>query len=189
MRLQCSPMVKLILLFIQVGPIFFSSYYFFLISVSSISHSCSHFSALSLPLLDVSASLSNETQAGASSQVDLYCSGLFFFSFFLFFLLFFFIFFYFFSLWFDVKFGSGCVGYGFGILGCGLMCFDDFVGLGSWVWVCRFAFVDHWRDRRRSSTWSVSSARVIEREREREDEKNKNKEKLYWYLVYCKMRC
>ena len=126
MRLQCSLMVKLILFFIQVGPIFFSSYYFFLISVSSISHSCSHFSAVSLPLLDVSASLSNKTQAGASSQADLYCSGLFFFSFFLYF-------FYFFSLQFDVKFGSGCVGYEFGILGCGLMCFGDFVGLSSWV--------------------------------------------------------
>ena len=177
MRLQCSPMVKLILFFIQVGPICFSSYYFFLISVSSISHSCSHFSALSLPLLDVFASLSNETQAGASSQVDLYCSGLFFFSFFLFFL--FFLFFYFFSLWFDVKFGSGCVGYGFGILGCGLMCFDDFVDLSSWVWVCRFVFVDHRRDRRGSSTWSVSSARVIEREREREKTKKiKTKKKI-----------
>ena len=54
MRLQCSPMVKLILFFIQVGPIFFSSYYFFLISVSSVSHSCSHFSALSLSLCSMS---------------------------------------------------------------------------------------------------------------------------------------
>ena len=40
--------------------------------------------------------VSDEIQAGASSQVDLYCSGFF--------------------LLFDGKFGSGCVGYGFGIL-------------------------------------------------------------------------
>ena len=175
MRLQCSPMVKLILFFIQVGPIFFSSYYFFLIFVSSVSHSCSHFSALSLSLCSMSLppSLTKprpEHKAKLISIAVVY----FFFSFFLYFILF-----YFFSLWFDVKFHIGCVGYGFGILGCGLMCFDDFVDLSSWVWVCRFVFVDHRRDRRGSSTWSVSSARVIEREREREKTKKiKTKKKL-----------
>ena len=176
MRLQCSPMVKLILFFIQVGPIFFSSYYFFLISVSSVSHSCSHFSALSLPLLDVSASLSNETQAGASSQADLYCSGLFiYFSFFLYFFIF---------LVCNLMLNSAVVVWVMN-LAFWVVVWCASAILWVWVhgsgWVCRFAFVDHQRDRRRSSTWSVSSARVIEREREREDEKNKNKEKLYWY--------
>lgn len=41
----------------------------FLISISSLSH---HFSTLSLPLLDLSASLSDETQARASSQANFF---------------------------------------------------------------------------------------------------------------------
>ena len=79
--------------------IFYSSgahFLFFLLFLSHFRFFCLSFllpflCSLSLPLLDVSASLSNETQAGASSQVDLYCSGLFFFIF-----CFFFYFFYFF---------------------------------------------------------------------------------------------
>ena len=120
-----------------------------------------HFSALSLPLLNVSASLSNETQAGASNQADLYRNGFFFLFLFL-------------RLWFDGRFSSGCVGYGFGVLGRGLMCSSDFMGLGLWVWVHRSRFVGlrswiidmtntdrrvNWRG---SSTWLVSSAWVID---------------------------
>ena len=56
------------------------------------------------------------------------------------FLSFFFLFIYL-SLWFDVRFGSGCVGYEFGVLGHGLMCSGDFMGLGLWICV------------RGSSTW------------------------------------
>ena len=76
-----------------------------------------HFSALSLLLLDVFASFSDEAQVEASSQGNHYHNGFFFW-------------------WFDGRFGSGCVGYGFGILGCGLMCSGNFMGLSSWVWVC-----------------------------------------------------
>ena len=129
MRLQCSPMVKLILFFIQVGPICFSSYYFFLISVSSISHSCSHFSALSLPLLDVSASLSNETQAGASSQVDLYCSGLFFFLF---------SFFSFIFLVCDLMLNSAVVVW---VMDLAFWVVVWCASTILWVWVCGFGFM------------------------------------------------
>ena len=131
MRLQCSPMVKLILFFIQVGPIFFSSYYLFLISVSSISHSCSHFSALSLPLLDVSASLSNETQAEASSQVDLYCSGLFFF-------LFSFFFIYFIFLVCDLMLNSAVVVW---VMDLAFWVVVWCASTILWVWVCGFEFM------------------------------------------------
>ena len=97
-----------------MGPAFFSSYFFCLshFRLSSLSlifalslqpFLCSLSPSLSL---DVSASLSNETQAGASSQANLYCSGFFF-----------------------GRFCSGCVGYGFGIFDC--RC----VGCGSRVWV------------------------------------------------------
>lgn len=41
------------------------------------------------------------------------------------------------------------------VVGCGLMCFDDFVGLSSWVWVCGSGFMGlgPWVCVRRSSTW------------------------------------
>ena len=108
LRTHCSQIIKLILFFYSGGPRFLFFLFFLSFSYPSfflISHSCFEpptisLLSLSLPLLDVFASLSDETQAGASSQVDLYCSGFFFF----------------FFLLFDGKFGSGCVGYGFGIL-------------------------------------------------------------------------
>ena len=84
-----------------------------------------HFSALSLLLLDVFASLSNEAHARASSQGDLYHNGFFFW-------------------WFDGRFGSGCVGYGFGVLDRGLMCSSNFMGLSSWVWVCGSSMWPAW---------------------------------------------
>ena len=119
------------------------------------------------------------------------------------------------SLWFDVRFGSGYVGYGFGVFGRGLMCSGDFIGLGSWVYV------------RGSSTWLVWIVELTDVDRrlnqphqrgslrgrgeretvspEREDEKNKNKKgiknykeiifkwickkkKKFWCSVYYKMR-
>ena len=117
-----------------------------------------HFSTLSLPLLDISASLTNEAQAEASSQVDLYHNGFYFIL----------------SLWFDGRFGSGFVGYGFGVLGRGLMCSGDFMGLGLWVWVHGFGFVglhswiinvtgvDRRIDQRGLSTWLISLAWFID---------------------------
>ena len=51
--------------------------------------------------------LFDETQAGASSQANLYHSGFFFFNYYYYFFL---------RLWFDGRFDSCCVGYEFGIL-------------------------------------------------------------------------
>ena len=94
-----SQIVKLILFFYSDGAFFF--FFFWSFSFPCLS-SLSLILALSFqPFL--SLSLSDKTQAGASSQVDLYRNGFFFL--------------FFFSLWFDGRFGSGCVDYGFGILG------------------------------------------------------------------------
>ena len=58
-----------IYIFFYSGGAHFLFFFVFLISTSSLSH---HFSALSLPLLDISTSLFDETQAEASSQADFY---------------------------------------------------------------------------------------------------------------------
>ena len=120
LRSYCSPIVKLILFFYSVGSAFFSSYYFFLISVSSISHSCSEptISLLSLSFCSMSLPPSPTKPRSKLQAKAITITMVFFF------------------WWFDGRFGSGCVGYGFGILGCGLMCSGDFMGLSSWVWVC-----------------------------------------------------
>ena len=66
-----------------MGLAFFSSYFLFLSSLSFpfLVRAFDNFSvvSLSLPLLNVFASLSNEIQLRASNQVNLYCSGFFFF--------------------------------------------------------------------------------------------------------------
>ena len=95
-----------IYIFIHDRLTFFSSYLFLsslclLISfldqyLLSLSPPCSTISLLSLLLLHVTASLFDKTQAGASSQADLYGNGFFFFFAFFFFLVF---------LWFDGGFG------------------------------------------------------------------------------------
>ena len=93
------------------------------------------------------------------------------------------------SLWFDVRFGSGCVGYGFGILGHDQMCSGNFVDLGLWVWVHRSAFADHRRDRHGSSSWSAWIVDLIsligvghregekERQWDREGERERERDK------------
>ena len=111
LKFETSQIVELILFFYSGGTCFLFFLLFLSFSFSPffpISHFCFEpptISLLSLSL-SVSASLSNETQAGASSQANLYCSGFFF-----------------------GRFCSGCVGYGFGIFDC--RC----VGCGSRVWV------------------------------------------------------
>ena len=86
MRPHCLQIVKFILFFYFVGPAFFSYYFFlspflvFLPSLILALRAPNHFSAISLspsPSTRRSASLSDETQAGASRQADLYCSGFF----------------------------------------------------------------------------------------------------------------
>ena len=66
-----------------MGLAFFSSYFLFLSSLSFpfLVRAFDNFSvvSLSLPLLNVFASLSNEIQLRASNQANLYCSGFFFF--------------------------------------------------------------------------------------------------------------
>ena len=83
------------------------------------------------PLLDVSASLSNETQAGASSQVDLYCSGLFFF-------LFSFFFIYFIFLVCDLMLNSAVVVW---VMDLAFWVVVWCASTILWVWVCGFEFM------------------------------------------------
>ena len=84
LRPHCSQIVKLILFFYSGGArflLFLFSLSFSFPSFFPVSHSCSEpptISLLFLSLLDVSASLFDETQAGALSQADLYRSGFFF---------------------------------------------------------------------------------------------------------------
>ena len=127
LRPHCSQIVKLILFFYSGGArflLFLFSLSFSFPSFFPVSYSCSEpptISLLSLSLLDVSASLFDETQAGALSQADLYRSGSFFF-----------------FLLFDGRFGSGCVGYGFGVLD-----WRSVVLCGLWVEVLgRFWVID-----------------------------------------------
>ena len=70
LRAHCSPIVKVKLFFYSAGPLSFLLSFSFSFPVL---HSVSPFlCSLSLPLLDVSASLSDKTQAGASSQADFF---------------------------------------------------------------------------------------------------------------------
>ena len=70
LRPHCSPIVKVKLFFYSAGPLSFLLSFSFSFPVL---HSVSPFlCSLSLPLLDVSASLSDKTQAGASSQADFF---------------------------------------------------------------------------------------------------------------------
>ena len=128
LRSYCSQIVKLILFFYSVGSAFFSSYYFFLIFVSSISHSCFEptisllflsFCSMSLPPFLTKPMPEHQAKAISITMV-------------------------FFFWWFDGRFGSGCVGYGFGVLDRGLMCSSNFMGLSSWVWVCGSSMWPAW---------------------------------------------
>ena len=82
------------------------------------------------------------------------------------------------------------MGYGFGILGCGLMCFDDFVGLGLWVWVhgSGFAGLRSWTidvigvDRRLDRYHQRGSLRGREREKLKKIKTKKNYIDI-WYIV------
>ena len=82
------------------------------------------------------------------------------------------------------------MGYGFGILGCGLMCFDDFVGLGLWVWVhgSGFAGLRSWTidvigvDRRLDRYHQRESLRGREREKMKKIKTKKNYIDI-WYIV------
>ena len=107
LRPYCSPIVKVILFFYSVGPAYFSSYFFlspflgFLLSLIFTMRASNHFSALSLSLsLYLTFSLPLRQNASRSIKASQSLSQWFLF--------------FFFSLWFDGRFGSGCVSYGFG---------------------------------------------------------------------------
>ena len=177
LRSHCSPIVKLILFFLfRWSPLSF----LFIISFSFLflpSLILAPISLFSLSLCSTSLPPS-PTKPRPEHQVKLISIVMGFF--------------FFFSLWFDVKFGSSYVGYGFGILGRGLMCSRDFMDLSSWVyvrelstwlvWIIELTDIDRRLDRshRRGSLRRREGKRETVRP-EREDEKNKNKKGIKNY--------
>ena len=109
LRTHCSQIIKLILFFYSGGPrflffLFFLSFSF--LSFFLVSHSCFEPPTISLLSLSLSLCLTSLPPSLTKLRLEHQAMSISIAV----------VFFFFFFLLFDGKFGSGCVGYGFGIL-------------------------------------------------------------------------